>query len=177
GQAPGYPTPRAMVADNDAALGHIVSDLSHGKDWARTVVFVAEDDAQGGQDHIDAHRSVFLAIGPTIRHHYVCHRPFSQPAIRRTIFALLGLPPMTAQDAAAPILDEFFSKETKLSPYEAIPPRISTTEPNPRSGPLARQGAAIDLSQPDRDDGEMAVLLAQSRETRLVSVRSLDGIE
>lgn len=164
GFAPGYPSPRSMVADNDQALGRILSDLSHAPSWGQTVVFVAEDDAQGGQDHLDAHRSVMLAVGPWIRRGFVDHRAFSQPALFHTVLALLGLPPMTTADAAAPVLTEFFARRPDLRPYEAIAARISTTAMNPDAGPLARRASELDLARPDADDGQMADMLAEQRE-------------
>lgn len=94
GTDPDFPTPKAMVADNDLALGRIVDAISNGKDWASSAIFVVEDDAQGGVDHVDGHRSPALAISPYAKHAAVDDSYYTQIDMVRTIEQILGLPPM-----------------------------------------------------------------------------------
>ena len=89
----GYPYEASYVADNDYALGRIVEYLSHTPWWREMAIFVTEDDAQGGRDHIDAHRTVFMGIGPYFKRNYASHVNTSFPGMLKTIFRLLGLPP------------------------------------------------------------------------------------
>ena len=97
----GYPYEASYVADNDYALGRIVEFLSHTPWWREMAIFVTEDDAQGGRDHIDAHRTVLMALGPYCKRNYVSHVNTSFPGMLKTIFRLLGLPPLNLFDAVA----------------------------------------------------------------------------
>lgn len=117
----GYPFTASFVADNDLALGRIVEYLSRSPWWGRMAIFVTEDDAQGGVDHVDSHRTILLAIGPWMRKNYVLRRNSSYPGLLKTIFGLLGLPPLNLYDAAASDLSECFAREPDYSPYEAQP--------------------------------------------------------
>ena len=101
GTSPGKPTPRAYVADNDLALGRIVEAVSHGKFWKETAIFVLEDDAQNGPDHVDAHRSTAYVISPYTKRRAVDSSMYSTSSMLRTMELILGLKPMTQFDAAA----------------------------------------------------------------------------
>ena len=101
GTRPGYPTPRAMVADNDLALGRIVEAVSHSKFWKDTCIFVVEDDPQNGFDHVDAHRTVALVISPYTKRKFVDHTNYNQTGMVKTIELMLGLPPMNQLDLSA----------------------------------------------------------------------------
>ena len=101
GTSPGFPTPRAMVADNDLAVGRIVDAVSHSSYWPKTAIFVTEDDAQNGLDHVDGHRSEALVISPYTRDGEVDSTLYSTVNIVRTIERILGLPPMNQFDGAA----------------------------------------------------------------------------
>src|SRR5262249_45104995 len=94
GTKPGFPTPRAMLADNDLALGRIIEAISHSKFWPRTCVFVVEDDPQFGFDHVDGHRSVAQVISPYTRRMFVDHTNYTQTGMVKTIELILGLHPM-----------------------------------------------------------------------------------
>ena len=96
GTRPGSPTPRAMVADNDLALGRIVEGISKSRFWANSLILVVEDDAQDGVDHVDGHRTVALAIGPHIRRDAVDSNNYNQTSMVRTIQEIFGIPPRTA---------------------------------------------------------------------------------
>jgi hypothetical protein len=114
----GYPFEESYVVDNDYALGRILQFLSGTKWWKEMAVFVTEDDAQGGVDHIDAHRTVLLAAGPWIRKGYVSHVNTSFPGLLKTIFRLLRLPPLNLFDAAASDLSDCFAAKPDYEPYE-----------------------------------------------------------
>jgi hypothetical protein len=131
GTKPGLPTPRAYVADNDLALGRIVEAVSKSKFWENTVIFVVEDDSQGGWDHVSAYRTVSLVISPYSRLRTTNHTFYAQPSIVKTIEQILGLPPMNIQDAIANPMTNCFSTKADLSPYIAENNRVPIDEMNP----------------------------------------------
>jgi hypothetical protein len=135
GSDPLYDTPESEVADNDAALGQIVDAISHSSFWPSTAIFVAEDDAQGGVDHVDGHRSPAFVISPYARRGVVDSTFATQVGIVRTIEALLGLPPMNHLDAATPPMRSVFTPKPDLTPYTALPAQVATGVRNP---PLSR---------------------------------------
>jgi YVTN family beta-propeller protein len=134
GMRPGYPTPRAMVADNDYSLGRIVEAFTKSRFWENTVIFVVEDDSQGGWDHVSAYRTVSLVLSPYSRMKSVNHTWYTQPSMVRTIEQILGLPPMNVQDAIANPMADCFGMEKDLTPYKAVPNNIPIDEMTP---PLA----------------------------------------
>jgi YVTN family beta-propeller protein len=131
GVRPGIPTPRAMVADNDYALGKIVEAFSKSRFWSNTVIFVVEDDSQSGWDHVSAYRTVALVISPYSRLRNTVHTYYTQPSMVRTIEQILGMPPMNIQDAIAPPMFSCFTSTPDKTPYTAIPNRIPLDEMNP----------------------------------------------
>jgi YVTN family beta-propeller protein len=137
GTRPGYPTPRAMVADNDLALGRIVEAFSKSRFWKETVIFVVEDDSQGGWDHVSPYRTVSYVISPYSRLKTVNSTYYTQPSMVRTIEQILGLPPMNIQDAIANPMTDCFGTEPDLTPYEAVPNRIHLDEMNPELNTLS----------------------------------------
>ncbi len=130
GTRPGYPTPRAMVADNDLALGRIVEAVSNSRFWENTVILVVEDDSQGGWDHISAYRTVALVISPYSRLNKTISTHYTQPSMIRTIEQILGMPPMNIQDAIANPMTDCFTNIPDLTPYSAVPNRIPIDEMN-----------------------------------------------
>ena len=114
----GYPYEASYVADNDYALGRIVEFLSQTPWWREMAIFVTEDDAQGGRDHIDAHRTVFMGIGPYFKRNYVSHVNTSFPGMLKTIFRLLGLPPLNLFDAVASDLSDCFTNTPDFDGYQ-----------------------------------------------------------
>lgn len=132
GTRPGYPTPRAMVADNDLALGQIIEALSKSRFWGNTVVFVTEDDSQGGWDHVSAFRTVGMVISPYSRLNTTNNSFYTQPSMVRTIEQILGIPPMNIQDAIAQPMADCFGVEPDLTPYKALPNNIPIDEMNPQ---------------------------------------------
>ena len=131
GVNPVYPTPRAMMADNDLALGRIVEAVSKGPQWKETCIFVIEDDAQAGPDHVDGHRTVFMAISPYNRRGFVDSTFYTQANMIRSIEMILGLDPMSKFDAVAYPMTACFSDTPDLSPYTRIPNNVSLDERNP----------------------------------------------
>jgi DNA-binding beta-propeller fold protein YncE len=117
----GYPFEASYVADNDYALGRIVEYLSKTPWWRQMAIFITEDDAQGGRDHIDAHRTVFMGVGPYFKHNYVSHVNTSFPGMLKTIFRLLGLPPLNLFDAMASDLSDCFTETPDFAGYEVQP--------------------------------------------------------
>jgi YVTN family beta-propeller protein len=116
----GYPLRASYVADNDLALGQIVDYVSHSAIWKDTAIFVTEDDPQSGTDHVDAHRSILLAMSPYVRPGYLSHRHSSMGSIQKTIYELLGLGPLNLEDALAADLSDMFTTEPNLAPYACL---------------------------------------------------------
>ncbi len=155
----GRPKPRAYMADNDLALARIVSAVSKTRYWRDTVIFVLEDDAQDGPDHVDSHRSVMFAIsayskpGPH-------HRFTNTTDVVETIEQILGLAPMSQFDTYGRPLDDVFASTPDLRPYEPIVPAVDMHELNPPNTDAAKKSAALDLSKPDAaDETEMNHIL------------------
>jgi Phosphoesterase family len=108
GTRPGAPTPRAMIADNDLAVGRLVEAVSNSVYWKETAIFIVEDDAQSGPDHVDSHRSVLLVASPFAKRGFVDHTLYTTSGVLRTIELILGIPPMSQYDAAAtPLVGPF----------------------------------------------------------------------
>jgi len=150
----GYPYRASYVADNDLALGRIVAFLSRTKIWKDSAVFVTEDDAQGGVDHVDAHRSVLLVASPWVKPGAIAHQHSSMGSIMRTIDELLGLGSLNLEDALAGNLDEIFDVTPHMEPFLVRPPDKRVF--NPAKARVARPKTpkqAADLR--DMDDPEM----------------------
>jgi YVTN family beta-propeller protein len=145
GTRPGLPAPRAMVADNDLALGRIIEALSKSRFWKNTVVFVTEDDSQSGWDHVSAYRTVGLVISAYSRTGAVLHTNYNQPSMVRTIEQILGIQPMNIMDATAKPMFDCFVSQPDFAPYQALKNQIPLDEMNP---PLsALKGAALHYAQ------------------------------
>ncbi|UKT65878.1 bifunctional YncE family protein/alkaline phosphatase family protein [Pedobacter mucosus] len=154
GQKIGKVSPLAAVADNDLAVGRILEHLSKSSVWKESVVFILEDDAQNGSDHVDAHRSPAYVVGPYVKKNTVVHTMYSTSGFLRTMELILGLPPMSQYDAAAVPLFECFTNKPDFSPYRLIKPlinldtrNIAVNESSKRSEMfnLAKEDAAPDL--------------------------------
>lgn len=152
GTAAGKPTPLAAMADNDAALGMVVEAVSKSRFWRDTAIFVLEDDAQNGPDHVDSHRSPAFVISPYVRRGTVDSTMYNTTSMLRTMELILGLRPMTHFDAAARPMAAVFQNTPDLTPYTAEQPRINLDEKNPTSAPAAGL-ARLDLDGADRIDG------------------------
>jgi len=132
----GYPIEASFVADNDYALGRIVDYLSHSPWWKNMAIFVTEDDAQGGVDHIDSHRTIFLHIGPYAKKNYVSHVNTSFPGMLKTTFRLLGMPALNLFDAAATDLSDTFTSKPDYTPYSVVPVPKELFDPSNARDPL-----------------------------------------
>jgi YVTN family beta-propeller protein len=124
GFRPHMPTPQFYIADNDYALGLLVQEVSSSPYWKDTAIFVVEDDAQNGPDHVDAHRSPALVISAYNRPGVLVHQYHSTVSLIRTMELLVGLPPMNQLDASASPID-VFQRQPDLNPYQAILPNVS----------------------------------------------------
>ena len=153
GTQPGSPTPKAYVADNDYALGRLVDAVSHSPYWSSTAIFVVEDDAQNGPDHVDAHRTIAQVISPYTRTGKVDPTFYSTVSMLRTMELIVGLHPMTQFDAAATPMLGAFTTHPDTAPFVATKPadEVLKAVNGPRA---ASAGGAVsqDLSQEDRID-------------------------
>jgi YVTN family beta-propeller protein len=149
GTAPGMPTPRAMVADNDLAVGRVVDAVSHSPYWKDTAIFITEDDSQNGPDHVDAHRTIGLVVSPYTQTGKVDSTLYSTVSMMRTMELFAGVGPLTQFDAAATPMTASFSRKPNLRPFTAITPAQSLEELNTASAPMAAQSAKMDFSNVD----------------------------
>ena len=156
GTRPGSPTPRAMVADDDLALGRIVEGLSKSKFWPSMLVFVVEDDAQNGLDHVDGHRTVALAIGPHVVRGKVDSNFYDHSSMIRTIQEIFRIPPQTRFIAAARPMTSVFTSSAIADTWQALTPEVALDEMNPALHALkgrqlwaARQSLAMNWHEPD----------------------------
>jgi hypothetical protein len=145
-------TPKSMMADNDLALGMLVEHISHSKIWNECVIFVLEDDAQNGPDHVDAHRSVLLAISPFTKRNYVDHTLYTTASVLRTMELILGLPPMSQYDAAATPMYNCFVNQQDLKPFKHLTNSYRLDEKNVDNNKLARLSEQFDLDEEDAAD-------------------------
>ena len=133
----GYPSEGSYVADNDLALGRILEFLSHTEWWPKMAIFVTEDDAQSGVDHVDSHRTVLMVAGPYARPNYSSHVNSSFPGMLKTAFRLLHLPPLNLYDATAADLSDCFTMQPDPAPYTALsvdPALFDPTKAKPTTG-------------------------------------------
>jgi DNA-binding beta-propeller fold protein YncE len=160
GTAAGKIAPASAVADNDVALGMIIEALSKSRFWPHLAVFVLEDDAQNGPDHVDSHRSPAFVISPYTRRGIIDSTMYNTTSMLRTIELIIGLRPMTHFDASARPMSAAFSTKPDTRPYEAEKARIPLDQRNPAQSATAARSARLDLSEADRiDDEEMNDIL------------------
>ena len=150
GGSPGRPTPVACVAANDLALGMIVERVSRSRYWNETAIFVTEDDAQDGSDHIDCHRSILLCVSPYTKRGIVDSTHYTTSSILRTMELLLGLPPLSQFDAAATPLYAAMGTTLDLTPYRAVPARVDINAKNLVTAYGAEESKKMDFSDFDR---------------------------
>jgi YVTN family beta-propeller protein len=150
GMSKNKPTPFAHVADNDLSVGMFVEYLSKSKVWKESVVFIIEDDAQNGPDHVDAHRSTAYLAGPYVKRNFVDHTPYTTSGILRTIELILAIPPMSQYDAAATPLWRCFTPVPNFNSFASLPSNINLEDKNLTWNKLAQQSANFDFSKEDR---------------------------
>jgi hypothetical protein len=150
GTRPGALTPRAMVAENDLALGRLVETISSSAYWKDSAIFVVEDDAQAGPDHVDSHRSVLLMASPFAKRGTVDHTFYSTASVLRTIELILGLPPMSQYDAAATPMYAAFTGTSNLAVYKRSDPNVPLDEKNATNAFGAVASLQMNFTEADR---------------------------
>jgi hypothetical protein len=148
-------TPEAMVADNDLGVGRLVEGLSRSKFWPQTAVFIVEDDAQSGPDHVDAHRTTAYVAGPHVKRGFVDSTPYTTCSMLRTIELILGIAPLSQFDAAATPMRASFQPQADLAPFRARPAGIDLNARNVAKTAAAAQSAHFDLSREDAIDDQV----------------------
>lgn len=149
GARAGEHTPRACVASNDVAIGKMVDAISHSKFWAETAIFIIEDDAQDGPDHVDAHRTVGLVISPYTRRGALDSTLYTTASFLRTMELILGLKPMTQFDDRATPMWSTFTAQANLKAYDALPARIDVDAKNPAKTALAARSEKLNWTKFD----------------------------
>lgn len=149
---PGAKTPFAMLADNDYALGRLVDAVSHSRYWRDTIVFVVEDDAQAGPDHVSDQRAEALIIGARIRRGTVDHTHYTTTSVLRSIELLLGMKPMSQFDAGATPMLSLLTNSPDTHPWNASKPFVDLNAVNPAKAADAAASLALDLDHADRAD-------------------------
>ncbi len=145
-------TPTAMVAQNDAALGKVIEAITKSKFWPQCAIFVIQDDVQNGSDHVDAHRSVALAISPYVRRGTVDSTMYSTSSMLRTMELILGVEPMTQFDAAARPMYNAFGATPDTRTFEALAPLVDINATNQALAWGSRISEEMDFSIPDAAD-------------------------
>jgi DNA-binding beta-propeller fold protein YncE len=159
GLSSGAWTPEFMVADNDEATGRVIDALSHSPYWPSTVIFVIEDDPADTADHVEAHRSTFLAIGPWVKHGAVAHVNYDVASLWRTIELLVGLPPMSRATADAAPMYDLWASSPDLTPYTYVPSNVPEAfNKRGAGGALEAWSNRMDFSRVDRARGLGRVL-------------------
>ncbi len=151
GLSAGTRTPQAMIADNDLGTAQIIDTISHSAIWPQTAIFVIEDDSQDGADHVDAHRIPALVVSPYAKAGAVVHTRYDQVSVIRTMEMILGMHPLSLNDAlATPMYDAFDATPTNIAPYDAIAPAQDLNAKNPASGAGARAASRLDFRTIDK---------------------------
>ncbi|MCU1263072.1 MAG: beta-propeller repeat protein [Bryobacterales bacterium] len=163
GTAPGKIAPLSNLADNDYALGSLVEAVSKSRFWPETAIFVLEDDAQNGADHVDSHRSPAFVISPYTHRGVVDSTMYNTTSMLRTIEMILGLRPMTHFDAAASPMTPAFQAKPVSNPYTAEQPRVPLNDRNPQSSPTAERSRKMNFDAEDlNDDDDLNAVLWQA---------------
>lgn len=163
GTRPGYPTPRAMIAENDLALGRLVEAISKSRYWKESAIFVLEDDAQNGPDHVDAHRSPAFVVSPFVKRGSTVSTLYTTSGMLRTIELILGAEPMTQYDAAATPMYDVFQPTPDLAPFTRVDARVPIDEKNDKFSYGAQASLRMNLDEVDRaPEYELNVILWKS---------------
>ena len=151
GTQPGFPTPTAMVADSDLAIGQLVDTISHSSVWSSSLIVIVEDDSQDGADHVDAHRIPVAVISPYAKQGAVIHTRYDLLSAVRSIELVLGMKPLSLNDAlATPMYDVFTATPDNGAPVSAVPATLSLLTPNPAAGPDSEWSTSLALGTPDQ---------------------------
>ncbi len=167
----GMATPEAAVADNDLAVGRLVEHLSKSSIWNESVVFVLEDDAQNGPDHVDAHRSTAYVAGGFVKRGFIDHTMYSTSGLLRTIELILGMKPMSQYDAAATPMWRCFDKTANKTPFIAKQAQVNIEEKNITTNFNSKRSRYLDLTKPDAIDdllfGEIVWQTVKGQKSRM----------
>ncbi len=158
-------TPAAYIAQNDFALGRLVDTISHSSIWRSSAIFIIEDDAQDGPDHVSDQRTTFFLVSPYARGG-LQHNHYSTLSVVRTMELLLGIKPLSAYDTMAVPLYAAFTSRARFQPYAVLPPQISLDDRNRKTAYGAALSAKLDFAEPDAVAGDtMRQLLAKNHQT------------
>jgi YVTN family beta-propeller protein len=149
GMAKGAYSPKASVGDNDLAVGNFIEHLSNSPIWKESAVFIIEDDAQNGADHVDAHRSTAYIVSPYMRRNFIDHTQYSTSSMVRTMELILGLPPLSQYDAAATPMWRCFTATPDFTPFKAIMPETDINARNVADNELSRRSEFFNLAKLD----------------------------
>jgi len=150
GLSKGRPTPFAHVADNDLAIGMFVEHLSKSSIWNNCAIFILEDDAQDGPDHVDAHRSTAYVAGGLVKRHFIDHTMYTTSSMLRTIELILGLEPMSQYDAAAEPMWRCFTSTANPTPFVQKPLQVNINEINSVENVWQQMSEKFDFTKEDR---------------------------
>lgn len=167
GTTPGTFTPDASVASNDVGLGKLIAAATRSRFWKEMAVFVIEDDAQNGPDHVDAHRTAGLVISPWCKRGVVDSTLYTTASMVRTIELILGLPPLTQYDAGATPMFNCFANAPVLTQYDPATPKVNLYARNTAKSPGAKESARMDFREYDRapEDALNRILWADAKGT------------
>lgn len=162
GRSPGGPSPRALVADNDLAVGRVIEGLSKSRFWPKTCVFVIEDDPQDGFDHVDGHRSTCLVVSPYTKRKAIVSEFYNQTSMLHTMQQMLGVAPMNQMVARSRLMTACFTDKPNLTPYTAIANKVPLDEINPPlksltglDRELALASMKLPLDKPDQGSDDL----------------------
>jgi len=151
GTQPGFPTPTAMQADADLALGQLVETVSNSPIWPSSAIFVVEDDSQDGADHVNAHRIPAMVISPYAKAGAVLHTRYDLVSVVRSIELIIGMDPLTLNDAlATPMYDAFTATPDNAAPVAALPAQVDLLTRNDPASPDSQWSATLPLGQTDQ---------------------------
>lgn len=151
GTQPGFPIPKAMVADSDLGIGQMVDIISHSAIWPQSAIFVVEDDSQDGADHVNAHRIPVAVVSPYAKRGAVIHTRYDLVSVVRSFELILGMDPLSINDASAtPMYDAFDTTPHNSAPYTAIVPKVNLLELNTSTSPDYEWSMSLPLNTPDR---------------------------
>ncbi len=151
----GKPTPYACVADNDEAVGKLIEHISNSSIWAQSAIFILEDDAQNGPDHVDAHRSIAFVISPYTKRKHHDNTMYSTSGMLRTMELILGLPPMTQYDAAAMPMFRSFTNTPDITPFKSLPSNIDLNETNKIVSKWSKISDGFNFAEVDKNDDRL----------------------
>ena len=151
GTQPGFPTPTAMVADSDLALGQLLDTISHSAIWSSSAVFIVEDDSQDGADHVNAHRIPVAVVSPYAKQGTVVHTRYDLLSVVRSVELLTGLSSLALGDAlAVPMYDVFAPTAVNSAPIDGLPVTVNVLDFNTASSPDAEWSTSLALGVPDQ---------------------------